>query len=313
MMRKAVLITGATGGLGRQTALALARRGRDVLLGGRRAEAVEALRQEIEGSTEASARPFVADLADLGSVRRALVRLGDEPLHGIVANAGMQTMKDQRSADGFELTFAVNVLAHQVLLCALAGQIVEGGRVVVVSSGVHEPDHKLARRAGIPAPRWVGTRKLALPEEAEPSERLSDGRQRYSTSKLGNVLQARGLQARLREQGRDIDVFAIDPGLMIDTDLARELPGPLRVVLRAVGRIAMPFIANMRLSPVAAGHITSLLEDPQWHGKGFEYLDGDHVKPPSDDALDDALVDRFWHESASLVELMPEHTVLPLQ
>jgi protochlorophyllide reductase len=299
--------------LGRQTALALARRGRDVLLGGRRAEAVESLRQEIERSTEAKAWPFVADLADLGSVRRALAELGDEPLHGIVANAGLQTMKDQRSADGFELTFAVNVLAHQVLLCALAGQVVEGGRVVVVSSGVHEPEHKLARRAGIPVPRWIGARKLALPDEAEPSQRLSDGRQRYSTSKLGNVLQARGLQARLRTQGRDIDVFAIDPGLMIDTGLARELPATLRVVLRALGRIVMPFIDNMRLSPVSAGYVASLLEDPQWRGQGFAYLDGDRIKPPSDDALDDALVDRFWQESASLVELTPEQTVLSLQ
>src|SRR5690606_19077332 len=102
------------------------------------------------------------------------------------------------------------------------GQIVDGGRIVVVSSGVHEPDHKLARRAGMPAPRWVGIRKLALPDEAEPAERVSDWRQRYSTSKLGNVLQARGLQARLRAQGRQIDVFAIDPGLMVDTDLGRE-------------------------------------------------------------------------------------------
>jgi protochlorophyllide reductase len=309
----AVLVTGATGGLGRQTALALARRGRDVVLGGRRADAVDSLCREIESSTDATARPFVADLADLESVRQALAQLPDAPLHGIVTNAGMQTRLDARSADGFELTFAVNVLAHQVILCALAGQVVGGGRVVVVSSGVHEPDHMLARRAGIPAPRWVGTRKLAVPDDAEPSERLADWRQRYSTSKLGNVLQARGLQARLRQQGRDIDVFAIDPGLMIDTRLAREIPAAARVVLRAIGRLVMPFVDNMRLSPVAAGHITSLVEDPQWHGEGFAYLDGDHVKPPSDDALDDALVDGFWRESAALIRLTPEQTVLPLQ
>lgn len=264
-------------------------------------------------STKVSARAFVADLADLASVRRAIAQFGSEPLHGIVANAGIQTKTDGRSADGFELTFAVNVLAHQVILCALAGQIVDGGRIVVVSSGVHEPDHKLARRAGMPAPRWVGIRKLALPDEAEPAERVSDWRQRYSTSKLGNVLQARGLQARLRAQGRQIDVFAIDPGLMVDTDLGREFPAPLRIALRGVGRIAMPFVDNMRLSPVSAGHIASLIEDPRWQGQGFAYLDGNHVKPPSDDALDDALVDRFWSESASLLQMTPEQTSVPLQ
>lgn len=62
--------------------------------------------------------------------------------------------------------------------------------------------------------RWQGT-TIAVPHQ--------NWRLRYSTSKLGNVLQARGLRARLRQQGRDIDVFAVDPGLMVDTDLGQSL------------------------------------------------------------------------------------------
>ncbi|MEM9460155.1 MAG: SDR family NAD(P)-dependent oxidoreductase [Myxococcota bacterium] len=306
-----VLITGATGGLGRKTVLELAQRGRPLIVGGRRRDAVESLCAQVVQRTGTPARPFVADLADLGSVEAACDRVGNQPLHGIVTNAGLTTMKDLRSVDGYEMTFAVNVLAHHLLLCRLADQVASGGRIVVVSSGVHEPSNRLARISGIPVPRWVGTRALAQPDEAEPNHRLPRGPVRYSTSKLGNVLQARGIQARLRAADRSVDVFAIDPGLMVDTDLAREIPAALRWVFRLVGRIATPFVGNMRLSTVSAQHITSLIEDERWRGQGFAYLDGDRKKPPSDDALRDDLVEELFREAMPLLGLSPTQGSLP--
>lgn len=301
-MSPAVLITGATAGLGRKAAYQLALAGHDVIVGGRRPEAVRAVCASIEAGTGRRALPFVADLASLEEVRAALRGLDGVPLQGIVANAGITTLRDARSADGFELTFAVNVLSHQLLLCALADQLVDGARVVVVSSGVHEPSNQLARRAGIPVPRWVGTRELARPDDAAPEARLEDGRQRYSTSKLANVLQARGLQAKLRQRGQNVDVFAIDPGLMVDTQLARELPAPLRVVFQALGRLATPFVDNMRTSDTSAAHICALVTDPSWRDQGFAYLDGDHVKPPSDDALRDDLVAELWRDTQPMID-----------
>ncbi|PRQ07943.1 SDR family NAD(P)-dependent oxidoreductase [Enhygromyxa salina] len=300
-----VLITGATGGLGRRTALNLASRGFDLLIGGRRPDAVDAVCQEIRAKTGRDARPFVADLADLADVRRAVeVLKADEGLrlHGFVANAGINTLRDQRSKDGYELTFAVNVLSHQLLLLELADRLAAGARVVIVSSGVHDPDNRLARRFGIPMPDWIGTRALALPEEAPETHRTLDGRQRYSNSKLANVLQARALQRQLRESGGDVDVFAIDPGLMVDTDLAREIPAILRPILRVIGRLLTPFVDNMRLSPVAAGHVADLISDPKWSGTGFAYFDGDHRRPPSPDALRDDLRDELWRESVQLLK-----------
>ena len=301
-----VLITGATGGLGRNTAHALASRGRNLIIGGRREAAVVELCAELQRDHGVEARPFVADLANLADLRRALVELGEVPLRGIVANAGITTIKDLRSAEGFELTFAVNVLAHQLLLCALADQLVDHARVVVIASGVHLPDNKLARRTGVPVPRWVGTRALAEPDRADPKQRLGPGPQRYSTSKLGNVIQARGLQRALRARGREVDVFALDPGLMVDTDLARELPRPLMWVFRAIGRMLTPLIDNMRLSTVSAAHIASLIEDPRWQGEGFAYLDGDRVRPPSDDAQREDLLVELWREASALVGLEPQ-------
>lgn len=311
MTNPAVLITGATGGLGRATAQELARRGYSLVLGGRRREALESECRALESRFGARARPWVAELANLEEVRAAARELDGLPLRGIVANAGVTTTRDVRSADGYELTFAVNVLAHQLLLCLLEGQLVQGARVVIISSGVHEPGNKLARRAGIPVPRWVGAHNLARPDAAAPADRLPPGPQRYSTSKLGNVLQARALQARLRARGRDVDVFAVDPGLMVDTELARELPAPLRLLFRAVGRLATPFVDNMRLSRVSARHVAALIDAPQWSGRGFAYLDGDRVKPPSSDAQRDELADALWRDANELVTLRDDDCALP--
>jgi protochlorophyllide reductase len=300
MPEQFVLVTGATGGLGRKTALELARRGVPVVVGGRRRDAVEALVAEVVALGSPSL-PFVADLADLVSVRRGLEHLGEVRFRGLVANAGVNTRTDARTADGFEVTFGVNVLAHQLVLWSLRDRLEPGGRVVVLSSGVHEPGNKLARRGGIPVPTWMGTRNLALPDEAERDRRIEVGTVRYATSKLGNVLQARALQAYLRSAERDVDVFAVDPGLMIDTGLARELPRWLQPPLRALGYLLTPFVANMRLSTVAARNLTSLVLDERWHGRGFQYLDGLHPKNPSPDALRDDLATELWNQSADLV------------
>ncbi|MEL6985065.1 MAG: SDR family NAD(P)-dependent oxidoreductase [Actinomycetota bacterium] len=301
-----VLITGATGGLGLRTALELASAGRTVVVGGRRADAVDDVIDQIT-SSGGSARPFVADLADLDTLRTAaeqlVVDLDGQPLGGIVANAGLTLDRHQESVQGYELTFAVNVLAHQLLLGLLIPELADGGRVVIVASGVHDPDNKLARRAGVPVPVWVGANDSAHPKRSERADLLADTRLRYANSKLANVLQARALQHRLRQAGRSVDVFAVDPGLMVDTDFARSYPRPLRVILRAVGTAATPFVDNMRLSTTSARHLTRLVVDPALAGTGFQYVDGDQSKPPSPDAQNDDLAESLFVDANQLVGL----------
>lgn len=297
----AVLITGATGGLGRICAVRLAATGRPVIVHGRRSEAVDDVVREIEASG-GSGQGVLADLSDLVDVRRLLDDLAGIELHGIMANAGITTDEiANRSAQGFDLTFAVNVLAHQLLLDELSAQILDSGRLVIVSSGVHDPDNKLARRAGIPIPKWSGVEHFAHPEQAPKSENLNSGRQRYANSKLCNILQARSLQCRFTDAGQQVDVFALDPGLMVDTDLAREAPAPVRVIFRAVGRLATPFVSNMRLSTTTAEVVVSLFEDTDWNGKGFAYLDGPDVATPSPDAQRDDLAEELWADATALI------------
>ena len=173
----------------------------------------------------------------------------------------------------------------------------------MVSSGVHDPDNKLARRAGVPAPRWVSAEAAARPWDAAESARIDNPRQRYSNSKLANVLQARELQRRLRTAQRGVDVFAYDPGLMVDTDFARSVARRLRAVLRWVGAAATPSVDNMGRSPESADALARLVTGGELAGTGFGYFDGGTRRPPSPDALDDDDAAELWLDANPLVGL----------
>ncbi|MGB3634595.1 MAG: SDR family NAD(P)-dependent oxidoreductase [Rubrobacteraceae bacterium] len=300
-MEKSVLITGATGGLGYKSALALAAEGFHVFVGGRRPQAVGSVVEEIIMTTRGTASPFLADLSDLDQVRIAVQNLGERNLTAVVANAGISLDRYLESAQGYELTFAVNVLSHHLLFNLLRDHIED--RIVIVSSGVHDPDNKLARRSGVPAPRWVGAEAVARPQEAEPGKRIDDTRLCYSNSKLANVLQARELQRRSKLAGRQVDVFAIDPGLMVDTDFARSYSAMVRGMVRILGTIATPFVDNMRSSTTTARHVTRLVTDDRLSGTGFQYFDGDKAQPPSLDAQRDDYARTLWTDANRLVRL----------
>lgn len=307
-MTQTVLITGATGGLGRKSALALASEGFHVFVGGHRQESVASVIEEITANTPGTAAPFLADLSDLDQVRAAVGQLGDRTLTAIVANAGISLDRHQESAQGYELTFAVNVLSHHLLFNLLGDRI--ESRVVIISSGVHDPDNKLARRAGVPAPRWFGAKAAALPNQAEADKKIEDTRLRYSNSKLANVLQARELQRRFTLADSSVDVFAIDPGLMTDTDFARSYPARVRIPLRVIGTIVTPFVDNMRSSATTSRHIARLVTDEKLSGAGFQYFDGERAQPPSPDAQRDDYAGELWEDANRLIELTANENVL---
>ena len=306
-----VLLTGATGGLGAATAVELGTRGWHVLVGGRSPASVDAVVRRVVDSGS-RAEPFLADLARLADVRRAaaVVRAGGGRLDAVVANAGVTLRGTHASHDGYERTFAVNVLAHHLLLALLADRLSRGGRVVVLSSGTHLPGHPIARLFRVPPPRWVGAEALARPDHPE---HLEEGPVRYSTSKLGGVLLARALQRRLRVLDAEVDVLALDPGLMLDTDLAREAPAPVRAALRRVGPLAARWADGVRTSTTSAGHLADLVTSLTWSGRGFAYVDGQQVRPPSRDAQRDDLADGLWQDACRLVGLREDETVLPLR
>jgi len=137
------VVTGASSGIGVETARALTAAGAEVTLAVRKTEAGDAVAAEIETSTGA-ARPRVArlDLADQNSVRR-FAEGWDGPLHLLVNNAGLVTGGLERTSEGWELQFATNHLGHFALATglhealALGASQRDGARIVSLSSTAH--------------------------------------------------------------------------------------------------------------------------------------------------------------------------------
>ncbi len=162
-----VVVTGANRGLGYETALALAGdRARTVVLAGRDGAGLREAGKRMATSTgNDKLVPMHLDLASLASVRAFVDELAAAdvpPLTAIICNAGISkpTVRE-RSADGYEVTFAANHLGHFLLVHLLLDYVQPPARILFVSSGAHDPAH-----AGGPMqpPRYVKAKWLAYPE-----------------------------------------------------------------------------------------------------------------------------------------------------
>jgi NAD(P)-dependent dehydrogenase (short-subunit alcohol dehydrogenase family) len=202
--KRTVLVTGATDGIGRETALALAASGMRVLVHGRDQRRTETTCNELRARVPGTqADPLVADLSSMAAVRSLAAEICSrtDRLDVLLHNAGVFMKRRQLSVDGYEMTFAVNHLAS-FLLTALLGDLLAASapaRVVTVSSVAHQ--------------------RGRLDFDDLQSERSFDGYRAYSASKLANVLFAFELAARRRLDG--ITSNALHPGV-VTTKLLHE-------------------------------------------------------------------------------------------
>jgi NAD(P)-dependent dehydrogenase (short-subunit alcohol dehydrogenase family) len=150
MNTKTAIITGASSGLGLECARALLRSDPSwhVVLAVRdRSRGSEAVKQLGEPQR---CTVMQMDLASLASVRAFVEAVRDSglaPLHAIVCNAGVQVVSGTEwTDDGVEMTFGVNHLGHFALVQGLLGDLAQPARIVVVSSGTHDP----SKRTGMP-------------------------------------------------------------------------------------------------------------------------------------------------------------------
>jgi len=282
-----VVITGATGGIGRELARELSRRGAAVTILARDRDRGEAVARSLPIAPGDSPAPevVVADLGDLGSVRRAADELNRRygRIDVLVNNAGVAGAASALSPDGFDLMMATNHLGPFLLTNLLLARLAGAGsaRIVNTASEAH-------RYGGRPEPASLGV----------PAPYGMIGAQRaYACSKLMNVLFTAELARRL--DGTDITANCFCPGL-VATGLAREAPA----VGRALGRLAgTPLV---RRPDQGARMGLRLVLDPELDGvsgKFFTSTPGARLLPSVAAAGDAAYQRQVWERSAALVGL----------
>lgn len=319
-----IVITGANRGLGYATARELAADpSRTLVLAGRDLDTLEAAALRIRASREATTGtgdlvPMQIDLADLASVRAFAAEFKARdlpPLTTIICNAGIaRSDVSGRSADGYELTFAVNHLGHFLMVNLLLDSLQPPARILFVSSGRHDPDHAGGPMEG---PRYVKAEWLAYPER-DPElkeEEPSSGDRAYATSKLCNVLctyeLARRLEAsELSTPERPITVNAFDPGLVAGTDLARHRKPLMRFVWYKV----LPLLSRMmgfgRSVEQSGADLAYLATAPELTNVTGKYFSGREMKASSADSYDRSKATDLWEMSVELSGLRPAESPL---
>jgi retinol dehydrogenase-12 len=278
MSGEVCVVTGATSGIGRATAAALAGRGAQVVLVGRDRVRGEAAAAEVAAAGGPAPRLEIADLASMAQVRSLAERLGAlERIDVLVNNAGLLAGERRVTADGLEEVFAVNHLAPFLLTNLLLGQLAAAGsgRVITVTSDAH-------------AAGRLDLDDLQL-EHGWQSWRA------YANSKLANILFTRELARRL--SGGAVTANCAHPGL-VRTRFGREA----RLPMRAAVTLARPFMLSPRRG---ARTIVYLATSPQVAGATGGYYVRSQLREPSPAARDDAAARRLWQLSEELAGLTP--------
>ena len=282
---RVALVTGASAGLGAETARALAAAGAHVVLAVRNPErgerAAGAIRERVPG---ASLEIRVLDLASLASVRafaKSFLESHDR-LDLLVNNAGVMATPFGRTADGFELQLGTNHLGHFLLTGLLAPALLAAApaRVVNLSSGGH----------------WGSD---IVWDDPNYERRDYDKWAAYGQSKTANILFTVELDRRLGARG--VHAYAVHPGMII-TELGRHLSrddiAELGARAKARGTELPPY------KPVEAGAATSVwaATSSELEGTGGVYCEDCGVSAGHAPwALDPAGARRLWTLSEELV------------
>ncbi len=279
MTGKTVLVTGATGGIGKVTALELARMGANVCIVARNKSKGEATLEEIKKATgNANCELFVGDLSSMNDVRRVAqeFKAKHDKLHVLVNNAGGMFDTRQTTVDGMEYTFAFNHLAYFLLTNLLLDTLKASApsRVISVSSAIQ------------------ANGKINFDDLM--GEKRYSGFGAYSASKLANVMFTYALSRRLK--GAGVTINALHPGVVGTTGFGNNTGGIMKLVFLLIKRFA--------LSPEKGAETTVYLASSnEVEGVTSKYFDKKKAVPSSALSMDEAAQERLWTESAKLVGL----------
>ena len=265
---KSFLITGGTNGLGLYAAKDIAKKYPDAVV-------VVASRKDKDGAAtwvneqlgQNNVRFMALDLGDFKNIRSFVKTWAEAklpPISALLLNAALQFPEGTTyTTDGIEATFGIAHVGHALLFSLLQSHLADEARIVVTSSGVHDP----AMTKGMPLPNYTTAEEVAHPTGALLKV---DGRQRYSTAKLCNVLWMYALDRRLKQlRNKKWTVVAMDPGLMPGTGLAREA-GPF---FRFLWMKVLP-----RIMPVLRILISPNIHIPEESGANLAWVAVDEIQ-----------------------------------
>jgi NAD(P)-dependent dehydrogenase (short-subunit alcohol dehydrogenase family) len=286
---KRAIVTGASSGIGIETARALAGAGADVTLAVRDTDAGERTAADITATTgNAALHVGRLDLADQASVA-AFAADWSGPLDRLITNAGVMGLPDlQLTPEGWEMQFATNHLGHFALALGLHDALAAAGDARIVS---------LSSRGHLRSP--------VVFDDLNFSSRPYDPWLAYGQSKTANVLFA--VEAARRWGSDGITANAVHPGAIADTNLARHLDPEVLERLRSSGA---------RYKTIEQGAATSVLvaTSPQLEGIGGRYFEDCNEASVIDDptpettsgvaayALDPGNAERLWDVSLRMLQ-----------
>jgi NAD(P)-dependent dehydrogenase (short-subunit alcohol dehydrogenase family) len=279
MQGKICLITGGTNGIGKATALALARMGATVIIVGRNAAKTVQVADEIKTATGSkSVDTLIGDLSSQAEIRRVAAEFKNKynQLHVLLNNAGGIFFERQTTVDGYEMTFALNHLAYFLLTNLLLDTVKASApaRIVNVSSGAH-PSGK-------------------VDFDNLQNERGYGAMSAYSNSKLENILFTIELAQRL--EGMGVTVNCLHPGF-VATGFGTNNGGLLG---KLFGAISPLFGRSPEKGAETSIYLASSPDVEKITGK---YFVDSKIATPASQANDREVAHKLWAVSAQLVKL----------
>lgn len=277
MQGKICMVTGASSGIGKATAMGLAEMGATVVMVSRDLARGKAAQSEIKAKSGNDAVDLLlADLSSQQSIRQLAEDFKQRytKLHVLINNAGMTSLRRRETVDGLEMTFAVNHLAPFLLTNVLLDVIKASApsRIINVSSDAHETGY------------------IKMDDLQSKKKYL----RAYGQAKLALVLFTYELACRL--QGTGVTANCLHPGF-VATNFGQNGTGPL-------GRGVMKVISKFGMSP-EEGAKTSLFlaTSPEVEGVTGKYFVKSIPKRSAPITYDSSLQRQLWEESARLVKL----------
>jgi NAD(P)-dependent dehydrogenase (short-subunit alcohol dehydrogenase family) len=277
MSHKITLITGATSGIGKETALALARKDHTLYLLVRDSAKGEQLKQHLVGQTgNQDIHIVLCDLADMQSVSKAAVQISERltSINVLINNAGGIFNEFQHTTDGLEQTFATNHLSHFLLTLSLMPLLLNGqARVINVSSEAHKPAKT----------EWINDMQF--------EHKGYNAFKAYALAKLLNIYFTKSLVDHFGSRG--ITAYALHPGL-VNTGFGEGLSGLGSLLMM----LARPFMITAEEGAQTSIYLAT---EP-----GIENLTGQYFKKKQPAKISSAAKyvparERLWQLSEDLV------------